>query len=624
MLDRFPGESDEAKRREAVRDLKKPEKPNSSRWETLYDAIVFVSKYLELIQCAFDWVRVTSGSGAKTGSVPFMCAQVIKWIGSPKLCAHLELAREFAELWMEHNQLVGRKDEFFGVDGRFAVFSRPRRSLDLLLALEDKLKDNTGLEILRRAYGELGNDANLLYLRLYQTAIGALKRNAARYFSGMYLLGGFGDPEFCSSVWNALSTWKRFKHAPSTVALNADKRAVRLLVLMREIELGGFEKAEFDLHTSEKALEDVYQLVVCLREHGADAFVEEIVGGESGGSIAQCLRNWIMCLSNTQCVEKTFQDHDYVDAGGRTKFKGKGSKAQGKRVGPDLNSAAVTTTNFVNSLKPKTEKKKPSRAKRDISSWAERTIDGLTATSAEWARAAADCKAEARYYHQPNSGDGLSLELREKFLAWEMRGEATGAVKKSIYDLMEEGRSLEIEFNAICSEHCMKLTEGKRRGRGELQVCCSSCQRSFHVSCMVAEDMLQKLYPKKQLEMIEFSCSGCGGSKEKNAPKKGVKRSVIEPEQEQEEEVLEEQVARKKQKQKGKMRTEEKDSQASQKTSDLKGRDALRKALERSYDLDHWKKLIQRAEEEKGWTGKAAQRLSMLKKFVQCAELSAK
>jgi hypothetical protein len=321
-------------------------------------------------------------------------------------------------------------------------------------------------------------------------------------------------------------------------------------------------------------------------------------------------------------VEKTIQDNDYVDAGGRTKFKGKGSKAQGKRVGPDLNSAAVATTNFVNSLKPKTEKKNPSRAKLDISSWAERTIDGLTATSAEWARAAADCKAEARYYHEPNSGDGLSLELREKFLAWEMRGEATGAVKKSIYDLMEEGRSLEIEFNVICSEHCMKLTEGKRRGRGELQVCCSCCQRSFHVSCMVAEDMLQKSYPKKQLEMIEFSCSGCGGSKEKNAPKKGVKRSVIESE---EEEVLEEEVVRKKQKrQKGKVRIEEKDSQASQKTSDLKGRDAVRKALERSYDLDHWKRIIQRAEEEKGWTGKAAQRLSMLKKFVQCAELSGK
>jgi hypothetical protein len=137
---------------------------------------------------------------------------------------------------------------------------------------------------------------------------------------------------------------------------------------------------------------------------------------------------------------------------------------------------------------------------------------------------------------------------------------------------------------------------------------------------MVAEDMLQKSYPKKQLEMIEFSCSGCGGSKEKNAPKKGVKRSVIESE---EEEVLEEEVVRKKQKrQKGKVRIEEKDSQASQKTSDLKGRDAVRKALERSYDLDHWKRIIQRAEEEKGWTGKAAQRLSMLKKFVQCAELS--
>jgi hypothetical protein len=257
MLDRFPGENDEAKCREAVRGLKKPQKPNSSRWETLYDAIVFVSNYLELIQCAFDWVRVSSGSGAKTGSVPFMCAQVIKWIGSAKLCAHLELAREFAELLMEHNQLVGRKDEFFEVDGRFAVFFRPRRSLDLLMALEDKLKDNSGLEILRKAYGEVGNDANLLYMRLYQTAIGALKRNAARYFSGMYLLGGFGDSEFCSSVWNALSTWKRFKHAPSTVALNADKRAVRLLALMREIELGGFEKAEFDFHTSEKALEDV-------------------------------------------------------------------------------------------------------------------------------------------------------------------------------------------------------------------------------------------------------------------------------------------------------------------------------------------------------------------------------
>jgi hypothetical protein len=618
MLDRFPGENHEAKRREAVRGLKKPQKPNSSRWETLYDAIVFVSKYLELIQCAFDWVRVSSGSGAKTGSVPFMCAQVIKWMGSAKLCAHLELARKFAELWMEHNQLVGRKDEFFGFDGRFAVFSRPRRSLDLLMALEDKLKDNSGLEILRRAYGELRNDANLLYMRLYQTAIGALKRNAARYFSGMYLLGGFGDPEFCSSVWNALSTWKKARNRPSSPEFHADKRAVRLLALMHEIELGGFEKAEFDLHTSEKALEDVYQLVLCLRERGSGAFVEEILHGEGGGSIAWCLRSWRMCLSNTQCVEKTFQDHDYVDAGGRTKFKGKGSKAQGKQVGPDLNSAAVSTTNFANSLKPKTEKKKPSRAKLDISSWAERTIDGLTATNAEWTRAAAECKAEAKFYHEPNSGDGLSLAMREKLLALERRGEQVGNVKKSIHDLMKEGLELEIEFNVICSENCMKLTEGKRRGRGELQICCSSCQRSFHVSCMVAEDMLQKAYPKKQLEQIEFSCSGCSGSKEKNAPKKGVKRSVIEPEQEQEEEVLEEQGARKQKK--AMTRREEKSSQASQKTSDLKGRDAVRKALERSNDLDHWKNLIQRAEEEKGWSGKAAHRLSMLKKFVQCAE----
>jgi hypothetical protein len=45
--------------------------------------------------------------------------------------------------------------------------------------------------------------------------------------------------------------------------------------------------------------------------------------------------------------------------------------------------------------------------------------------------------------------------------------------------------------------------------------------------------------------------------------------------------------------------------------------------LERAYDVEHWKGIIERAEGEsknEGWKGKVAERLSNLKNFTDCVE----
>jgi hypothetical protein len=40
--------------------------------------------------------------------------------------------------------------------------------------------------------------------QLYHLARGSVLRNSGRYLVGVYLLGAIGDPDICSSVWNAL------------------------------------------------------------------------------------------------------------------------------------------------------------------------------------------------------------------------------------------------------------------------------------------------------------------------------------------------------------------------------------------------------------------------------------
>ncbi len=140
LLMRFSGRSDAERLNEALETLKKPEKPNVLRWNTLADIILFAPMYLEALQSALDEERVNAGANAPTGSIPAMCAQWLKWSGSPKLLALVSMAHEFVvDVWQPADKLIALDDTHYGVRGCFKTFSRPSRVLDVLMQIESRL-----------------------------------------------------------------------------------------------------------------------------------------------------------------------------------------------------------------------------------------------------------------------------------------------------------------------------------------------------------------------------------------------------------------------------------------------------------------------------------------------------
>ena len=321
LLMRFSGRSDAERLNEALETLKKPEKPNVLRWNTLADIILFAPLYLEALQSALDEERVNAGANAPTGSIPAMCAQGLKWSGSPKLLALVSMAHEFVvDVWQPADKLIAlddtHYDTHYGVRGCFKTFSRPSRVLDVLMQIESRLDNVRALASFDGVVNAFGQhqepEVVRLYKHLYSLSRASVLRNSGRYLSGVHLLGGLADPDFAPVVFEALAHWKKKSGRPP---LRTDKGRRLEKALSECMPLVQDAAVEFfDTFLGGGNWSEIRKLVGALPN--VASFVSSITdASEQGAFVARTLRSWRAALSHTQPVEKTFLDWDHQARG---------------------------------------------------------------------------------------------------------------------------------------------------------------------------------------------------------------------------------------------------------------------------------------------------------------------
>jgi hypothetical protein len=356
MLEREPGRDDgESVEETAARllkssDLNKPDKPNSNRWGTQARMILFVARFSLLLAVVFDEMREYGSAGAaKPASIESMASQWIKWSGSPKLHAMLAMAKEFLRNWQWHDNQISLPGEDLETHCYHKVFSRPQRALSLLMDIERVAESYSNLEsykLMQAAYPGEREEVNALYVQMYSMALDCVKRNHARYLSGVYAYAGFGDACAASYVWEAFSHLKNHKHKPGVRTPRGKAIEHWLREGMANGDVSGAHLSIFNKLTNAQHLDDAYKLVKPLLKGVKEpteaerlAFVESIHTADN--LVAKQLRMWIPALSSTQPVEKTFLDYDNsVSKNGGGK-KGKKSAPTGKEPQLDLTTAKV-------------------------------------------------------------------------------------------------------------------------------------------------------------------------------------------------------------------------------------------------------------------------------------------
>lgn len=331
LLRRFGDENPEKALAAALAGVKKPLKPNVLRWGTVADIIKFVPLYLEAIRFAFDLERNTVGAGAEVGSIAAICAQWIKWSGSSKLLVLLDLASEFVGLiWEPANKEIDLLDSDFKLEGCFKVLSRPRRTLSLLMKVEHYLGNPSLLasfETVVSVYGQERHDEVVnMCTFMFQLSRSSILRNSGRYLSGIYLFGGFADPNFALFVFEAFSHWRDKAEKP----LQRTEEGLRLEKALRESEDDVAQREWLEELLQGPSWGRICNLVSILKK-SKKTFIETIQEADESDSSIFTLRTWMAALSHTRCVEKTFLDWDHQSRG-EGGMKKKASVASGKAV----------------------------------------------------------------------------------------------------------------------------------------------------------------------------------------------------------------------------------------------------------------------------------------------------
>jgi hypothetical protein len=336
---------DTAARLLASSDLNKPDKPNSNRWRTQAEMLFYVHRFWRLLMVVFNEIREYLGAGATLpGWRTQMATQWIKWAGSPKLHALMEVSFQFLAVWRTHDDLISLPGEDLEEHCYHKVFSRPQRARDVLtnmeLALERATKDPESLDSYQMvvdAYAGQIEEVHQLYIQLYTMRVDRVMRNNGRYLSGVYAYAGFGDVSSAAVNWEAFS---HFANHPKK-AEQRTRLGQRMEKWLRkgEKELSADHMREFKKLTNKQHLDDAYKLVAPLltgrepTEEQRRAFVA-VVRSSKDNLVAKQLRMWIPALSSTQPVEKTFPDYDNHVANNCGGKKGKKSQPTGK--GPQL------------------------------------------------------------------------------------------------------------------------------------------------------------------------------------------------------------------------------------------------------------------------------------------------
>jgi hypothetical protein len=532
----------------AIAGAKKPLKPIGTRWETVADMIVFVSKYVEVLSISFEKTRQDGGAGVSASSMPGMAAAFIGWTNSPQLLACLEMGREFVEkLWKPHNDLIGKWNVLYDCDGVFDVFGRPRRTLNWLIDATEMLSDFEELpsyKVMLAAYADEANGeekVHRLYLQCYSRTVERIKGNSCRYLEGMLVMSSLGDPSFVPTLWEALSHLREHVDRPR----DRTHKGEVLEQILRDQELPHYERVEFEAMTTLDCLDDIYRYLQYLQDASEEEYVAFVKDPDAKGQpepYMKIVSLWQAAFSHTRPVENSFLKWDQQmrnnSASGR---KGKNSAPSGPRQATDLPAAGVRVQGVLAKAKQAqvekrdneriiSKKKKLKTQKiQDASGRAavfNQTFDELRPTREELAAARESVKEKVESGRVPRDGSAPSPEIAAIFE--EMESSFVGWVgpRLTFAQLLEKGLSIKVPIDIVCSADC--IWRNAERGRGKaIAITCTRCTVVFHIKCMVKERVLVDDFnwnAEAVKKMAGFLCRDCGGTPATNSPPEGVRQ----------------------------------------------------------------------------------------------------
>ncbi len=522
LLSRFSGDDVSVKRATACAELTKPEKPNTLRWNTLAEVIVFVPRYFEALRAALDEERINGGSNVSAGSIPAMCCQWVKWSGSAKLCALLSMAAEFVSAaWQPADAQIALPDNDYDVPGCFKTFSRPRRVLDVLMLIEARLANPTDVPSFQTVVDAFGDDQSAevarLFSHMYSLARASVLRNSGRYLYGLHLFGGLADPAFALVVYEALAHWLNKRDAPDA-RTTAGQRLEKALT-ESEGQLQAVAQDFFDALVDDTSWKALGKLMNVLRRDKAE-FVSAIVNAPEDNIVAYTLRSWRAALSHTQPVEKTFLDWDH-QARGDGGTKRKATEPAGKGATHVTREAKVVVATVSHrSVQDVLAESKPNKrqqrvaAKDDVAAAVEQDFKRLTFSSGQLHQCHAAASGAQEHHRVPRGG--VSAEIDAVFRALQQSVPGWVGPRASLALLLLQGMKLDISLNTVCSPSCLKIEKSTKKGAPGAVLSCAVCLRSFHIKCMVNDRVIDAGATRKDFIRREFLCESCGGSAASN------------------------------------------------------------------------------------------------------------
>lgn len=514
--------------------LNKPQKPVSTRWETLSSTLLFVFAFWPLLVVIFDDFRELKGANPPPMSIAVMCAQFVKWCGSVQLRSLLEMAAEFVQIWTDFNSRISHDVDDFDSDVHHRVHQRPGRALFLLMKIEkilQNLKSLPSFSAVQDSFQKEGVAAVVqLYTQLYELALDRVKRNFGRYLSGMYLLGGLADSEFAPIVLEALAG-----HLGKHDYLNLRTvSGLRLERWLDENPVQGLHRSEFDRATQADGFwDEMLELVLKVEPFEVPAleagkrvpvlpsaeerrlFANQILSAKLG-SFCFILNSWRICQSNTQPVERSFLHMDQANRGGVG--KGKATVPSGRKISLLGISARVRTASVLHeaeqtSIKDRGLVRKRAKSAHDVNKMVSTAISTLTPTKEEFTKARADVLKQARPFkvnQQTGVSDWAMAELVRENGQYALGN--VQYVRKLKDELTKEGRLLQIPIQCTCysDERCKQKEKQSKKGSKGDMLTCECCLRKYHRKCLLGEGEVGKKPGKKGNPVVEaFTCKAC-------------------------------------------------------------------------------------------------------------------
>lgn len=341
-----------------------------------------------------------------------------------------------------------------------------------------------------------------LFKNLYEVARDKVLRNCDRYFSGVYLLCGFGDPDFAETLWNVISTYTGRKDAPKK--LSRFETIVYKFMEDGVAELHMYHHQRFQKLLGKGYLDAQLALVNVLKSKGREAFVEMVLKKEN--LMAQELCKWLGAMSHTQPLEKTFLDYDNQVSRGGSNRKDSATTAHGRGATVVTHTSKVSVARVMTdaiaddvSDSIRTEEReeqgnavaRPVKPKQSqsIKAKAERFEEGMKSmipTDAQVKDARKVVTKAQEFFTTPRYG--LSERLKQHFQAVDA-AMASGEIKdvaKSLESLLVEGKDLDLDICVVqmCygDQRCGK--DVKKYGRKPNMIPCTKCGKEFHPSCV--------------------------------------------------------------------------------------------------------------------------------------------